>query len=47
MEESMTKSKKKKLKKKRRRHRNLLEQQLKEIEGMSVDIDSLDSDRNV
>uniref|UniRef100_A0A915LCZ0 non-specific serine/threonine protein kinase n=1 Tax=Meloidogyne javanica TaxID=6303 RepID=A0A915LCZ0_MELJA len=46
MEESMTKSKKKKLKKKRRRHRNLLEQQLKEIEGMSVDIDSLDSGRN-
>uniref|UniRef100_A0A1I8AXF2 non-specific serine/threonine protein kinase n=1 Tax=Meloidogyne hapla TaxID=6305 RepID=A0A1I8AXF2_MELHA len=46
MEESMTKSKKKKLKKKRRRHRNLLEQQLKEIEGMSVDVDSLDSGQN-
>ncbi|KAF7630012.1 Protein kinase domain-containing protein [Meloidogyne graminicola] len=37
MEESMTKSKKKKLKKKRKRRRDLLEQQLKEIDGMSVD----------
>ena len=45
MEESMTKNKKKKLKKKRKRHRDLLEQQLKEIEGMSVD--SANNEQNV
>lgn len=41
----MTKNKKKKLKKKRKRHRDLLEQQLKEIEGMSVD--STNNEQNV
>ncbi|KAL3076270.1 hypothetical protein niasHS_013541 [Heterodera schachtii] len=38
MDETLTKNKKKKLKKKRKRHRDILEQQLKEIEGMSVEI---------
>ena len=47
MEESMTKNKKKKLKKKRKRHRDLIEQQLKQIEGMSVDISSPSSEQNV
>jgi hypothetical protein len=47
MEESMTKNKKKKLKKKRKRHRDLLEQQLREIEGMSVEISSPSCEQNV
>jgi hypothetical protein len=38
LEETLTRNKKKKLKKKRKRHRDILEQQLREIEGMSVDM---------
>ena len=37
MEEGISKSKKKKLKKKRKKQRELLEQQLKEMEGLQVD----------
>ncbi|KAI1714417.1 protein kinase domain-containing protein [Ditylenchus destructor] len=37
MEEGVSKSKKKKLKKKRKKQRELLEQQLKEMEGLKVD----------
>ena len=40
MKESMTKNKKKKLKKERKRHHDLLEQQLREIEGISVEIEN-------
>uniref|UniRef100_A0A914GW16 non-specific serine/threonine protein kinase n=1 Tax=Globodera rostochiensis TaxID=31243 RepID=A0A914GW16_GLORO len=46
MEETLTKNKKKKLKKKRKRHRDILEQQLKEVEGMSVEITSPISEQN-
>lgn len=37
MEEGISKSKKKKLKKKRKKQRELLEAQLKEMEGLHVD----------
>ncbi len=43
VEEAVSKSKKKKLKKKRKKQRELLEQQLKEMEGLSVDPDAMET----
>uniref|UniRef100_F1KVS5 non-specific serine/threonine protein kinase n=1 Tax=Ascaris suum TaxID=6253 RepID=F1KVS5_ASCSU len=41
VEEAMSKNKKKKLKKKRKKQRELLEQQLSQMEGLAVDVQSL------
>ena len=41
IEEGVSKSKKKKLKKKRKKQRDLLEQQLKEMEGLTVEADAI------